>query len=283
MKSTNPVFTSQKTHDGGRRSAFTLIELLVVIAIIAILAAMLLPALSKAKLKAEGIRCVANFKQMQLGWTLYADDHDQNMVGNGPLGAPATFSWVTSIGLDWAIANVNTNEQILKNGLLSPYINAGVAIYKCPGDKIPSDNGIRVRSVSMNSMMGIYTAGTYTPPSQANYPTWQTYKKTSQLGVGLNPTDALVFMDESMLSLNDAYLEITFDSGSYGDLPGSYHGGSCAMSFADGHAELHKWKTSDFNRTVIKGVRVASSGTPVSGGTANQDLVWLRMHASNKK
>ncbi len=278
---TNQARLADRT--ASKPSAFTLIELLVVIAIIAILAAMLLPALSKAKLKAEGIRCVANFKQIQLGWTLYADDHDQNMVGNGPVGAPANYSWVTPIYMGWALENVNTNYQILKQGLLSPYINAGVDIYKCPGDKIPSDNGIRVRSVSMNSMMGVYTSGTYTPPSAARYPNYQTFKKTTQLGVGLNPTDALVFMDESMLSLNDAYIEITFDSGSYGDLPGSYHGGSCAMSFADGHAELHKWRTSDFRPTVVKGVRVSAAGTAVSGGANNADLVWLRMHASAKK
>ena len=284
MMTLNPK--SQRT--GSMLPAFTLIELLVVIAIIAILAAMLLPALSKAKIKAEGIRCVANMKQMQLGWIMYADDNGDRMVGNAPAGLPAglatIYPWVSTSSVGWANENANTNYQILKSGLLSPYINAGVDIYKCPGDKIPSDNGIRVRSVAMNSLLGIYPSGppfNFTPPNSAPL---QTFSKVSQLGNGFPPVQAYVFADENIYTINDGYLQaLNSDLTKVADLPGSYHGGSCGFSFADGHAELHKWRTPDYNKPVTKGSRVpVSTGVSVSGGTSNPDHAWLILHSSIK-
>jgi prepilin-type N-terminal cleavage/methylation domain-containing protein len=260
---------SRKSNHG-----FTLIELLVVIAIIAILAAMLLPALTKAKIKAESTKCLSNLKQMQLGWLMYADDHDQNMVPNGAVGAPPGFAWVNPNYMGWGTEDANTNYSILKNGLLSPYINAGVAVYRCAGDKIESGNGTRVRSYSMNGQMGSYSlrippATVYdTPNYNAGF---RAFKKTSQLTGGLPASMAFIFIEEHPGSINDGYFQPDMINLRFPDLPGGNHDFGGGLSFADGHCEIRRWRDA---------VRVpVNRGTLVQNvpATANsQDLFWLR-------
>ena len=183
--------------------------------------------------------------------------------------------WVRPSYLGWANEAANIDFDVLKKGLLSPYINAGVAIYKCPGDKIASQNGDRVRSVAMNSQMGIYSVASplFNPP---NYnPGYRVFKKASDLGNAFPPHNAFVFADEHIYSLNDGFLSVSMTGGNVDDLPGSYHGGVGSFSYADGHAELYRWKTADFRRPVVKGDK-ATGGTAVSNGANNQDLIWLR-------
>ena len=155
-----------------------------------------------------------------------------------------------------------------------------MSVYKCPGDKVASQNGDRVRSVSMNSAMGIYSVTTpvaFIPP--VYNPGYRVFKKATELGNSFPPHAAFVFADEHIYTLNDGYLSVSMTGGSADDLPGSYHGGVGSFSFADGHAELHRWKTGDFRRPVVKGDK-ATGGTPVSNGANNDDLIWLRSHST---
>ena len=217
-------------------AAFTLIELLVVIAIIAILAALLLPALSRAKLKAQGVYCMNNEKQMTLAWILYADDYAQKLVPNVGDGQGAPFYETSNT---WCYGNVSslpdeTNSAFLTQSLLAPYSKA-LGIYKCPGDPGNPVGTPRVRSVSMNGFMNGKGGGTV-----AGY---QNFVKLTDL---VNSSQWYVFLDEKPLSINDEYFEVKMvpvnsTAVVMNDWPSQVHGGACGFGFADGHAEVHKW------------------------------------------
>ncbi|MEI6195749.1 MAG: prepilin-type N-terminal cleavage/methylation domain-containing protein [Verrucomicrobiota bacterium] len=261
--------------------AFTLIELLVVIAIIAILAAMLLPALSKAKQKAYGIQCLNNLKQMQLGWFMYAGDNsdkipmngDQNlMAANDPTTYPGAWCWV-----DMTSAGQSTNTALIMAGSLYNYTKS-LAVYKCPGDRLPFKNTsglyaslMPVRSLSMNAQMGGWSvSGAYNP--NANHAAY--YKQTS---IDI-PTDRFVFIDErhsdnpAMNSINDPFFVVMMDpSPTWNDLPASYHGGSGSFSFADGHSETHRWTA---NTTAMQ------PHLSIAVVAGDVDFNWLASHTA---
>jgi prepilin-type N-terminal cleavage/methylation domain-containing protein len=257
------------------RRGFTLIELLVVIAIIAILAGMLLPALSKAKSKAQSIQCVSNLKQVQLGWHIYANENNDIMVPNAPLGGTPGTSWCYGSSQGWGNEDANTNAAIYRTSILAPYMGNQLGVYKCPADSIPSDNGPRIRTYSMNSQMGnIYTRAV----TEAYNSKARAYVKVSELSGYPSPTDAWVFCEENMCSMNDGYLQVQSGTPSFPDVPGSYHKWNCGFSFADGHAEIRKWKTTVLRIPVTKGFRKNSIGT----GITNPDWVWFTDHAATK-
>ncbi len=259
----------RRSHQG-----FTLIELLVVIAIIAILAALLLPALAKAKQKAQGISCLNNNKQLTLAWLMYADDNNGVFPRNCNTGDQTINSWVLGI-LDWAPNNTdNTNRLNLMNSLVGPYCGKQADIYHCPADVYTCTEGgqqmARVRSVSMNCYVNGYP-GDATPVSG-----WQIYRKQSDMS-NPKPSDLWVFVDEHPDSINDGWLIISWHmAGSWSDLPASYHNGACGFGFADGHAEIHKWHESAMVLPVRK---VVYDGSVTAGPV---DFPWALEHTSAK-
>lgn len=225
-----------RTHSG-----FTLIELLVVIAIIAILAGMLLPALAKAKTKAQASSCLSNLKQLQLGWTLYADDHNDAMPPNRSIWSAAGF--VSSAG-SWVhgSARVDRNTTNITQGVLFPY-TPSAALYRCPADRSRIEstfqtrkwlNQVRTRSYSLNGWLN------GSDPENNNA---SRFVRTVQL-VAPTPTAVFVFLDEHENTIEDGmFALLRRPSQTWVNMPADRHNQGGGFSYADGHAAPVKWRS----------------------------------------
>jgi len=261
---------SKKTRSRSSHAGFTLIELLVVIAIIAILAALLLPVLSKSKAKAEAMTCGNNLKQLHLAWTLYADDNAERLVNNH--GVPETLekrqTWANNVQ-DWQNSDDNTNLVYLTDSKLGPHSGRSAKIYKCPSDNHPGPNGPRIRSMSMNAMVG--NPGVLT--NQFN-PLYEQFFKQAQMP---RPSSIFVFLDEQADTLNDGFFVNRLEDYAWGNVPGSYHNGGVNLTFADGHLEAHRWMVPATVQPV-RGARI--SAFPAS---PKDDFEWLKQRSSVRK
>ena len=287
---------ADRTKSGAPAPAFTLVELLVVVAIIAILAAMLLPAIAKAKIKAQGIMCMNNHRQLMLAWRMYSEDNREVLLFStadpGSINAP--YSWVQGV-LDYR-PNNRSNwdvEEDIKKSPMWRYCGGAVGIWKCPADRSTAKPGSgpyagqtvpRVRSMAMS----IWIGGWEGSDANCSGPAWRVYHKSSDMN-NPGPARTWVLMDEreDRINYGNAFTDMIGYADSpnawrfHYDYPASYHHRAGGFSFADGHAEIKKWRDERTMPPInIGGAWDATEYVP---SPRNQDIFWMQDRSTRKK
>jgi prepilin-type processing-associated H-X9-DG protein len=275
------------------RGAFTLVELLAMIGMVALGALMLAPALARTKSNSPAIQCLNNLEQLQRALAMYAADNNGMLPWNPGRFSEGWTNWCCGI-LNWQAgfdngpqgetvpANINTND-LLKSAL-GPYTGSRTSVYKCPADKVPSDMGPRVRSVSMNGFVGGLAMGNDPKNGVYGYTQYRIYLKDSDFIIP-GPSTLWVFLDEHPDSINDWLFAMDMASSTawptyttWDDVPASYHNGACGFSFADGHVEIKKWLDQNSVWPVAKTDGCAGVGT-----VSIHDNVWMAARTTAPK
>lgn len=285
-------------HGGIGCGGFTLIELLVVIAVIAILAALLLPVLAKAKLKAQGVQCMNNHRQLCLAWRMYSDDNGDQLLyasGDWPYTAHDPDVWISG----WMNFDPNNRSnwdvaQDIEQSPLWSYCGHSAAIWKCPADNssliVNGEVKPRVRSMSMNLWLGGFKGTDYglsgdPDPFARGGGSWRVYLKMGEM-INPGPTEVFVFLDmrEDSIDVGNFAPDMRGwpnqpDLYGFYDLPGYYHHLACGFSFADGHSEIHRWRDSRTTPPLVIGGLVGDSFS----SPKNPDVAWLQEHSTRPK
>ena len=275
----------------GRSRGFTLIELLVVIAIIGILAALLLPALNKGKLKAQGLLCMNNHRQLCLAWRMYSEDNnDRLLYASEDPDQPETSAaaWITGTLNPLAPSRDDWDPALtIMKSPMWPYCGKNLAIWKCPADRsfvmVDGEAKPRVRSMSMNLYLGAWggTDGNW----GARYSAYKFYLKQSELS---NPGASKIFvfldMREDSIDMGNFATRMAGwpdqpERYGFDDLPGFYHHFACGFSFADGHSEIRRWIDPRTTPPLVQnGVVFDQFSSP-----NNPDVAWLQERSTRPR